>query len=74
MALALRTRRIICIWAISMLVGGAIGAIYSQLVGGQPRFGFTIGIAVVGGVSGFEMLYVQQPVGAWLRELPFIAF
>lgn len=48
--------------------------VYSLLVGGQPRFAFPIGCAVFGGVIGFEMLYVQQAAGAWLRRLPLPAF
>ena len=74
MALTHRTRRSLCIWAISTLVGGVIGVMYSMLVGGQPKFAFTIGCAIVGGVMGFELLFVQQPVGTWLRGLPLLAF
>ena len=74
MALAHHNRRRIYIWAISTLVGGAIGIMYSLLVGGQPKFAFPIGCAIVGGVMGFELLFVQQPVGAWLRGLPLLAF
>ncbi|MDH3692396.1 MAG: adenylate/guanylate cyclase domain-containing protein [Gammaproteobacteria bacterium] len=74
MALTRRTRRSLCIWSISTLVGGAIGVMYSLFVGGQPKFAFPIGCAIVGGVMGFELLFVQQPVGAWLRGLPLLAF
>ena len=71
MALAHRTRRRLYMWAIYTLVGGAIGAVYSLFIGGHPKFGFPIGCAIVGGVMGFELLFVQQPVGAWLRGLSF---
>ena len=74
MALAHRTRRSLYIWAIATLVGGAIGVMYSLSVGGQPKFGITIGCAIAAGVIGFELLYVQQPVGAWLRGSPLLAF
>lgn len=74
MALAHRNRRKIYIWAISTLVGGAIGIMYSLLVGGQPKYALPIGCAIVGGVMGFELLFVQQPAGAWLRGLPLLVF
>jgi len=74
MALSNRIRRKLYIWAISTLMGGGIGVMYSLLVGGQPKFAFPIGCAITGGVIGFELLYVQQPAGAWLRGLPLLAF
>lgn len=74
MALTHRTRRGLYLWAISTLVGGAIGVMYSLVVGGQPKFAFPIGCAIVGGVMGFELLYVQQPAGAWLRRLSLLPF
>ena len=74
MALVHSTRRRLYIWAISTLVGGGIGVMYSLLVGGQPKFAFPIGCAIVGGVVGFELLFVQQPVGAWLRGLSLLPF
>ncbi len=74
MALAHRTQRILYNRAIYTLVGGAIGAIYALSIGGHPKFGFPIGCAIAGGLIGFEMLFVQQPVGAWLRGLPLVAF
>ena len=69
-----RTRRKLYIWAISTLIGGAIGAGYSLLAGGHPKFGFPIGCAIAGGVIGFELLIVQQPIGVWLRRMPLLAF
>lgn len=61
-------------WAIYTLVGGVIGAIYSQFIGGNPKIAFSTGCAIIGGLFGFEMLFVQQPIGAWLRGLPLLAF
>ena len=52
MALTHRTRRRLYIWAISTLVGGAIGVMYSLTVVGQPKFAFPIGCALTGGVIG----------------------
>ena len=60
--------------AIYALAGGVIGILYSQVVGGQAIFGFSTGVAIVGGVFAFELLFVQQPAGAWLRGLPLLAF
>lgn len=74
MMLAQRTRRRLYIWAISTLVGGAIGVMYSLLIGGQAKFGFPIGCAIVGGITGFELMFVRQPVGAWLRRLALLPF
>ena len=74
MTLAHRTRRRLYMWAIYTLVGGAIGAVYSLSIGGDPKFGFPIGCAIVGGVMGFELLFVQQPVGTWLRGLSLLPF
>ena len=72
--LAHRTRRRLYIWTIYALVGGTIGIFYSLAIGGQPKFGFSIGCAIAGGVIGFELLYVGQPVGAWLRRLSLLPF
>jgi adenylate cyclase len=74
MTLVHPNQRRLYIWAISTLVGGVIGVMYSLLVGGQPKFAFPIGCAITGGAMGFELLYVQQPVGAWLRGLPLPVF
>lgn len=74
MMLARRARRELYIWAISALVGGAIGAMYSLLIGGQPKFGFPIGCTIVGGIVGFEVMFVRQPVGVWLRRLSLLPF
>ena len=73
MALANRTRRRLYTWAITTLVGGAIGVTYSLFMGGQPKFAFIIGCAIGGGVIGFELFFVQAPIGAWLRRLPLLA-
>lgn len=70
----LRQRRRLLVWAISTLLGGIAAVVYSLLVGGHPKFAFPIGCTVFGGVIGFELLYLQQPAGAWLRRLPLPAF
>jgi len=74
LAFAPQTRKKIFIWLVSTLLGGVIAMIYSLIVGGSPQFAFPIGCAVTGGVMGFELLYVQQSSGTWLRELPLPAF
>ena len=74
MALAHRTRRRLYLCTVAILAGGAIGTWYSLTVGGQPKFGFTIGCFIFGGLIGFEVLFVQQPAGAWLRRLPLLPF
>lgn len=74
MALVHRTRRKLYIWAITTLVGGAIGVTYSLFMGGQPKFAFIIGCAISGGVIGFELFFVEEPIGAWLRRLPLLVF
>ena len=67
-------RRKLYILAISTLAGGVIGIFYSLFVGGIPKIAFPIGCAIVGGVIGFELYFVQQPAGAWLRSLPLLMF
>lgn len=74
MALAHRTRRKLYLCTVAILAGGAIGTWYSLTVGGQPKFGFTIGCFIFGGLIGFEVFFVQQPAGAWLRRLPLLPF
>ncbi len=74
MALAHRTRRRLYTWVIATLVGGAIAVTYSLFMGGQPKFAFVIGCTIGGGVIGFELFFVQEPIGAWLRRLPLFAF
>lgn len=74
MALTHQSRRRLYLWAIYTFVGGAIGAIYSQAIGGDPKIAFFIGCAIVSGVFGFEILFVQQRIGAWLRGLPLVVF
>ena len=64
----------IYIWVISILAGGVIGIFYSLSVGGNPIIAFPTGCAITGGVIGFELLYVQQHSGTWLRKLPLPIF
>jgi adenylate cyclase len=68
------TRRRLSIWVAVTLVGAVVGALYSLGIGGDPKIGGSIGAAVGGGVMGFELFYVERPVGAWLRRLPLLAF
>lgn len=72
--LTLPNRRRLYILAVATLAGGVIGVMYSLWFGGQPKLAFAIGCAITGGVFGFELLYVQQPAGAWLREMPLLVF
>ena len=74
MALTHPSHKRLYIWAISTLLGGGIGVMYSLLVGAQPKFAFPIGCALVGGIMGFELLFVQQPAGARLRGLSLLPF
>ncbi len=67
------TRRKIKILIVFVLVGGIISVVYSLSVGGQPRIAVTIGCLMTGGIIGYELFYVQQPAGAWLRRAPIIA-
>ncbi|GMQ95971.1 MAG: adenylate/guanylate cyclase domain-containing protein [Gammaproteobacteria bacterium] len=52
----------------------ALGAGYSVVSGGLPRFGALAGLLVGLLVAAFELFFVQTPAGAWLRRLPLIVF
>ncbi len=54
------------------IVGGATGYAYTVYIGGQPLIGMVVGCAMFGGVSSFELFYVLQPSGAWLRRKPLL--
>ncbi|MDH3695121.1 MAG: adenylate/guanylate cyclase domain-containing protein [Gammaproteobacteria bacterium] len=74
MELTNRNCKKLYVWAVFVLVSGIIGVVYSLSVGGQPKIAFTIGCVIGGGVVGFELFWIQQPIGAWLRGLPLLAF
>ena len=51
-----------------------MGIAYSQVMGGQAIYGFTIGCSLTAGVMGFELFWVQGKYGNWLRALPLLVF
>jgi class 3 adenylate cyclase len=57
------------LWGFFILAGGAVGIAYSQVMGGQAIYGFTIGCSLIAGVMGFELFWVQGKYGNWLRAL-----
>lgn len=74
MAISPRNRKklIACLGVAAMTA--ALGAGYSTVAGGLPRFGATAGLLIGLLLAVFELFFVQTPAGAWLRRLPLIVF
>ena len=61
--------------AVFIVAGATIGAVYTFYVGGKfPSVGAAIGAVIAGGIGAFEVGYVRQPWGRWLRRLPLPLF
>ena len=62
------------LWTIFALAGGFIGAGYSEIIGGEIRFGATVGVTLTASVFAFELFWVQSKYGSWMRALPLLSF
>jgi len=69
-----RLKNNLVLWAICALAGGFIGAGYSQIIGGQIRFGATVGATLTASVFAFELFWIQGKYGSWMRALPLLSF
>ena len=52
----------------------ALGAGYSIVSHGLPRYGAVAGLLIGFLLAAFELYFVQTPAGAWLRRLPLMLF
>ena len=52
----------------------ALGAGYSVVADGLPRYGALAGLLIGFLLGAFELFYVQTVAGAWLRRLPMLLF
>ncbi len=52
----------------------ALGAGYSTVAGGLPRFGALAGLLIGLLLAAFELFFVQTSAGVWLRRLPLLVF
>ncbi len=52
----------------------ALGAGYSIVADGIPRYGALAGLLIGFLLAAFELFFVQTPAGAWLRRLPLLLF
>jgi adenylate cyclase len=69
-----RLKSNLILWAMCALAGASIGALYSQIIGGQVRHGATVGATLTASVFAIELFWVQGKYGIWMRALPLLIF